>query len=425
MKALDYRRIFPKGSTICSEGEVGDCAYIIERGQVEISTVSDSEKVVLATQGPGEIFGEMAIVDHGPRSATVTALEETELNLISRERLETRLQHADPVVRMVLSLVLERFRATLDTLKRGTSDARRPLSLARLDSKKEVQRAGINRIRMEQELGRAIERDELVLYYQPLVDFASERIAGFEALVRWRHPELGLILPVAFLDVAEESGLIVELGQWVLNEACRALHALNDRDDHAPPGSSGLFMSVNVSARELCRPGFVENLKKTIQRCRIDPKGLKLEVTESLLVENPELARRTLECCVSQGTVISIDDFGTGYSSLAYLHKFPIETIKIDRSFVVSMFKGEGSLEIIKATIGLAQALGMATVAEGIDNEAQEAILRRFGCIYGQGYLYAKPMPLDEATALIKDWGRPKGAETPPPVAPAKTRLTG
>lgn len=404
MREREFRRIFPKGSTIFSEGEIGHCAYIIERGRVEISTHSGGEKVVLATRGPGEIFGEMAIVDNKPRSANATAIEECDLNVVSHEQLESRLRVSDPVVKMVLCVVLERFRDTLRALKSETSEGLLPIRSGKAESKIKVHQAAINRIFLEQELERAIAQKELVLHYQPIVDFSSGGIAGFEALVRWQHPEKGLIPPINFLDVAEESGSIVALGQWVFEEACQAMHVFSGLDNGGATPGQGLFMSINVSAKELCVPGFVANLIDTVKRCKADPSLIRLEVTESLLVENPELARETLESCVAIGMKISIDDFGTGYSSLAYLQKFPVETIKIDRSFIVAMFDGAGSLEIVRATIALAQALGMRTVAEGIDEEFQEALLRSFGCGFGQGFLYAKPMTFDVAYECVENW---------------------
>ncbi|HVC69224.1 MAG TPA: EAL domain-containing protein [Acidimicrobiales bacterium] len=247
------------------------------------------------------------------------------------------------------------------------------------------------RVHTETALARALEREELVVFYQPIVETATRRWVGVEALLRWQHPTRGLLAPAAFLDVAEQTGLIVPIGAWVLSEACRQVQHWNrnlDPDEH-------LAVSVNLSGRQLTEPDLAENIADALARACIDPHDVRLvlEVTETLLPADEDEARRCLIELHEMGIQLAIDDFGTGYSSLRYVRDLPISTIKIDRSFVSGLGLSGHDEAIVTAVTQLARTLGLRVVAEGVETEAQFSFLTRVGCDYSQGYLFGRPQP--------------------------------
>jgi EAL domain-containing protein (putative c-di-GMP-specific phosphodiesterase class I)/GGDEF domain-containing protein len=254
----------------------------------------------------------------------------------------------------------------------------------------------IERIDLENDLRRGIERGELRLHYQPLIDLATDRIVGFEALVRWEHPVRGLIPPLSFVPLAEETGLILPLGRWVLERACRQARAWHD----ARPGGPPLFMSVNLSARQFAQPELVDQVREILDDTGLDPAALEIEITESVLMDQTEAGVRTLRQLRDIGVRLVLDDFGTGYSSLSYLKHLPLDTIKIDRSFVAGL-DGDTDRSLVDAVIALAHGLRIGVVAEGIETEAQFELLRGMGCDVGQGYLFARPLPSAEAGRLL------------------------
>ncbi len=242
-------------------------------------------------------------------------------------------------------------------------------------------------LQLENDLRRAIKRKEFLLHYQPIVSLANDKIQGFEVLVRWRHPEKGLIAPGEFISLAEETGLIVPLGFWVLKQACSQMRAWQIQYG----GLATWKVSVNISSKQLALPNFVAQVKQILQETELDPHNLKLEITESSLVEDAESTIIILKELKAMGIEFSLDDFGTGYSSLSYLHRFPFDTLKIDRSFVSSI-NNEDKLGIVRAIVTLARNLGMDTIAEGIETVKQLAQLKALKCEYGQGYFLSKPM---------------------------------
>jgi diguanylate cyclase (GGDEF)-like protein len=253
------------------------------------------------------------------------------------------------------------------------------------------------RLRTENELRRALENDELVLHYQPIVALADGRVTGVEALVRWNHPERGLLGPGEFIPVAEESGLIVGLGEWVFREACRQSVAW--RTAGAPP----LPISVNLSARQVFQPGLVERLARIVEDTGADPAMLRAEITESAIMEETEAGVATLHALRELGIPIVLDDFGTGYSSLAYVRRFPIDVLKIDRSFVADLdaADAEDGGAIVEAIVSMARSLRVGVVAEGIETAAHAERLVALGCTTGQGFLYSRPVPADALTAML------------------------
>jgi diguanylate cyclase (GGDEF)-like protein len=252
-------------------------------------------------------------------------------------------------------------------------------------------------LRLESDLRRALEKEELCVYYQPIVSLASRELYGFEALVRWQHPERGIISPDDFIPLAEETGLILPIGLQVLREACNQLRQWQQRS----PANRDVIMSVNLSGKQLMQPDLIERVQEVLHESQINPWHLKLEITETVVMENPELAAVTLAKLRGLGVRLSIDDFGTGYSSLSYLNRFPVDTLKIDRSFVTSINDADENLQIVKTIVTLAGNLGMQVVAEGVESEEQLDQLRSLKCQYGQGYLFSKPLDIIDAELFI------------------------
>lgn len=248
---------------------------------------------------------------------------------------------------------------------------------------------------IETELRRAIERDGLSMAFQPLVDLTTGRVSGFEALARWKHPVMGVIPPDEFIQVAEESGLIVPLGRWALD---RALQTLRGWDD-ATGNTTGLSVAVNLSAIQIARDDVARFVREGLRTHGLAGPRLTLELTESAIVADPERAGRALNALKACDAMVAMDDFGTGFSNLASLQRLPIDTLKIDRSFVTQMLIDEDKAAIVRAIQSLAEALGMATTAEGIENAELAATLAAMGCTTGQGYLYSEPLTADAALA--------------------------
>lgn len=387
MAGMLERLVFPPGTPVFREGEPGDCAYVIERGRVEISALRGGQPVRLALLGERELFGEMALVDDRVRSATATAVEETEVVVVPRERIREETRRADPLLHLLLRVTLDRLRETSSRVGAEASAADAPDRPGDAEYEAMRERA-IGRIKLEQELRRAPEAGELELWYQPIVALRDRSVAGYEALLRWRHPARGLLGPGELVPVAEETGAIVAIGRWVLERACTALAGLA-RDDSLPPA----YLTVNLSPKQLAVPRLAEGLAETLRATGAPPERLVLEITESALMDDPDAARATLARVRDLGVRLFLDDFGTGYSSLSYLHRFPLSGVKLDRSFVASMLDDPASAKVVRAVAGLARQLELGAVAEGIEEEAQAAALAELGFEHGQGYLFARPGP--------------------------------
>ncbi len=250
--------------------------------------------------------------------------------------------------------------------------------------------------------------DQLELFYQPQVDLDSSEVGGAEALLRWRHPHRGLISPADFIPVAEETGLIVGIGRWVLTAACRQLRAWQ-----SDPKLSSLRVAVNVSARQFRDPRFADDVKRIVRDARIDPRGLEIEITEGTLMTDTKKARALLQDLKAMGIHVALDDFGTGYSSLGYLRQFPFDTLKVDRSFVADLLEDGGCVAITAAIVAMAKGLDLSVVAEGIETSGHVDCLRQLGCTQGQGYLFSRPIP----AADFEQWmaGRSTATSLRPP----------
>ena len=399
-------RQFSKGEALMLEGERGECAYIIESGNVEIVVQRDGQHLQIGTRGPGSMLGEMAMIDDKPRTATVRALEDCTAIEITREDFAHRVESADPVLKMVMRIVTSRYR---DMIARTDAMRVMPASPAAEAAEQSDSNSttALTTIRLNNELKEALEKGQLVLFYQPIIDVQNMKIGGFEGLMRWKHPVNGMISPGVFIPVAEDSGLITELSQLALELACDAAIKLQAVASKDLVGPEPLFVGVNFSVKDFSAIDLPGLLQAAIEEKQMDPLQIHLEIVESLLMESPEKARTVLEKCREIGINISIDDFGSGYSSLSYLHFFPIDTLKIDQSFIRTLSKDQGSKVLVKAIIGLAHNLGMKVIAEGVETAADAEYLRSQGCEYIQGYFFSKPLAIEAATEFVQKWQPP------------------
>lgn len=256
----------------------------------------------------------------------------------------------------------------------------------------------MSRLELETDLRKALENQQFVVHYQPILDMISRRIVGFEALVRWQHPTKGLIPPAEFIPTAEETNLIIPLGYWVLDEACRQIHAWNVQYAFDPP----LTINVNLSTRQCEQPDLVQKISDILRKNKLDASLLKLELTESLIIRDSEVITNILYELRDLGIQVQIDDFGTGYSSLSYLHTLPIDTLKIDRSFISRLGSKNKGMEIVQTILSLAHNLGMKVVAEGVETDEQFSELTAMDCEYMQGFLFSEAVDNLEAGALLK-----------------------
>ena len=416
-----YRATYPAGSHVFRQGDVDDRAYIIESGKIEISTPQG----VLAVLPEAEIFGEMGLLDRGERSASAKALEDTSLIVVERQQIQSKVDRADPVLRYLLSLLLNRLRSTHRALSElgqlvddgaangARNGARKPtlkdpdmaaLNEAKRTAVDELHQHALRRLKLEQEIQQAVDRKEFFVVYQPIMRLQPFNVSGFEALIRWKHPERGLVSPMDFIPVAEETGLIVPIGSMVLDTALRQVDSWRSKKI----GPASVTMAINLSARQFFEPSDFEAVLKQVTGSSVPPDQVKLEVTESIIMDNPDRVGDILTEIKQTGSRLSLDDFGTGYSSFSYLHQYPFDVLKVDRSFVSRMVGNRRNHDIVRAIVGLAHDLGMEVVAEGIEKDEEADALRKLDCEYGQGYRFSKPLSAEDATAFLQQ--RPKAA---------------
>lgn len=383
------REVFSAGQDIFKYGDVGDCAYLIEEGAVEILVVKLDGERRIRLIGKGELFGEVSLIDYKPRTASVRAVERTVLVPIPRKLMEGLLEKTDPVLRHLLLVILERFR--------NRNDDSAPLVTSAFISPEEIRRRSIAQGEATQKLSlahgmkRALLREEFQLYYQPICHLADGRIAGFEALIRWHHPTDGLVPPNDFLWLAEQTGLINEIGLWTLERASRDWKVLKQFTDYSQP-----FFSVNLSASQLNNQIFAEEVKRVLASHLVNPVELKLELTETVMVAHHENALKIMRKLIETGCSLALDDYGAGHSGLSNLQRYPLGTLKIDRAFVDLILVSAQSLEIVRSSVALSHSLGMNVVAEGVEIEGVAAKLLEMKCDFGQGWYFGRPAPLSE-----------------------------
>ncbi len=391
---------YESGEVIMRQGESGQSAYIIEKGRVEIRIEKeDGTSIVVSTRGAGAIIGEMSLIDSAPRTATVVAIENCELLELTKDDFTRRLDSSDPVLRMTMQVILTRYR---DTLMRADirQDPNEWPAVESIEREYLEKTGAIDKIRISNEFIEALSNNEIQLHYQPIVNLSVGDIYGFEALMRWFHPEKGFISPGIFIPIIEDNGLIVEASKWAFRESCNALKRIQGQTGY----HNKLNMSVNFSSTDFSSDDFLDNIYKTISETDVRAENIHLEITERLLMNQPAQAKETLDMCRKAGMGISIDDFGTGYSSLSYLHAFPINTLKIDQSFVRDMHENANSQALVKSIIALGKNLDMSVVAEGVEKIEEAKLLQSMGCDYAQGYFFAKPMSEEDVVKSVSNW---------------------
>ena len=435
MDAIDFQTNFDTDEYIFREGDDGDCAYIIDSGMVEISLDKEGRKLVVATLTKGDILGEMAIINREARSASARAIVPTVATAIPLDYVSQKIEQSDPTVRMFLRLAMARYRDMNSRLAQvfeslSISQSNGPSSeefesttmelknvvsqfsemQKRIDSAvtKQVPRSDSSvfgeetlqntkaLVTEEKLLQLALQKKEFRLHYQPIIDLSNHRIVGCESLIRWQHPSGELWSPVKFIPQTESSGLIVELGYWIAEEACRFQSRLINDFKH------NIFMSINLSGKQFEDSFLVTRLAEIMDQAGVRSEQIKFEITESLLMDNPELAAQSLNQLKETGAKLAIDDFGTGYSSFSYLHRFPFDTLKIDRVFVSAMARNEKSKQIVKSLVNLSHDLGMNVVAEGIETGGEAKVMNQYQTEFGQGYYFSKPVSETEFVKLLR-----------------------
>ncbi len=383
MQSANARRTFAPGERIFTEGDPPDVAYLIESGKIEVWASHGSERLTLSYLGAGEILGEMAVIDRAPRSASADALTHVNVTEIRADQLRQRLDEADPVLRGLLIGLLSRYRRGLRAARVGLLEDSAPDDLAAQDQKRRV----ADKFRLERELLDAIECDELRVVFQPIFDLKERQIAGFEALVRWDHRTRGPVSPAEFIALAEETSLIVPVGQHALRRSCQMLAALDARErTGARP-----WVAVNISARQSLVPDFADLLARTALDAGISPLRLKAEITESLALDYVRVSELIGRCRV-HGIGVSLDDFGTGHSGLGHLHRLDFDSVKLDRSFVRALPSDAKAAALVHGIVGLVHGLGAEIVAEGVESIEQARLLDGYGVRYLQGWLVGRPM---------------------------------
>ena len=383
------REVFASGQQIFKYGDVGDCAYLIEEGLVEVLVVKQGEEHRIRLIGKGELFGEVTLIDYQPRTATIRAVERTVLVPIPRKLMEGLLEKSDPVLRHLLMVILDRFRNRNDGSALSAGSA--VVSPEQSKRRSIVQGEATQKLSLAHGMKRALAREDFQLYYQPICNLADGGVAGFEALIRWHHPIDGPIQPNDFLWIAEQTGLIHEIGLWTLERACRDWKTLRQFTDYATP-----FVSVNLSAAQLNNEMLVEDVKAIMASQNMDPAELKLELTETVMVEHPEIALRIMRRMIDLGCSLALDDYGAGHSGLRHLQRYPLATLKIDGAFVEPILASAQSMEIVRSSVALAHSLGMSVVAECVETEGVKLKLMEMKCDFGQGWYFGRPAMLQE-----------------------------
>ncbi len=381
-----HRLDLAPGEYVFHQGDPPTSAFLIESGRIEILSEQDSGTVRLGVLGPGDLLGEMAIIDAAPRTASARAETAAVLIPVDGRQLSERIENSDPIVRALLRSQLARYR-TLLSGRRGQSEDAIVVASSGFESDAKT------KIELETHLRQALASRSLEIRYQPIYEIKSQRIAGYEALIRWSHPTRGQVSPAEFIALAEETSLIVPIGQYVLERVAETLAELQRRGVAPMP-----FVAVNVSGRQFNEVDMLAAVLAAARSRGIDPGLIKIEVTESLTVD-VEAISDLIERAHASGVKVALDDFGTGFSNLGHLHKLRFDNVKLDQGFVRQMLAAPRCLAIVQAIVAMVHALGAELIAEGVESEAELAALAKMGCRYAQGYLIGKPWTLEEMLA--------------------------
>ncbi len=402
------RIVLHAGDVLFAEGDPPTNAFLVESGELEMVTVVRGRRLVLSRMRAGELVGELAVFDDGPRSTSAVALTDCVLYAIDPEQVSERLAKTDPVIRALIESLLGRYRGVLETYREASPRSAfepepsfehlRRLAIARADAAAGVQLArpeGVDKLRLESQLRQALADDGLDVRFQPILHIASNRVAGYEALIRWNHPDRGPVSPMELVGLAEESSLIVAVGEYVFDTACRAVTRLIEAGAQPSP-----FIAVNVSARQLEHPGLIERIVQRVEAAAVPAGSLKIELTETHAFDL-ELVQSAITLCHKHGIGVALDDFGTGYSNLAQMQRLAFDTLKIDQAFTRSLLDEPRTRQLVEAIVSMACALDAAIVAEGVESAGTLAALREMGCDYAQGYLIGEAQPLEAIIAAL------------------------
>lgn len=393
----DSRRHVATGEAVFREGDPPNCAYLIDSGRIEVSTQQGGKKLIFSYLGAGDLLGEMAVIDDAPRSADAFAVSDCVLTEIRRDQIQERLKEADSIIRVLVHALLQRYRSGLNAVRGRPKTA--VSAGTSLDASEGANSPhALSKFRLESQLISAIERDELTVVFQPVYDVKLRQVVGFEALTRWHHPERGPISPVEFIALAEETSLILPVGQYALRKACEALKALGAE-------FSEVFVAVNVSARQSSAPDFVNMLKATTELYNIAPQRIELEITESLTLDY-KAVETLIERCHELGISVALDDFGTGYSSLGHLHRLKFDVVKLDQAFTRQMMDDSRCMALTRGIATMIHAIGAECLAEGVETAEQAIVLERLGVRYLQGWFFGRPEPPSAMYgALTREYG--------------------
>lgn len=379
---MTIRRELFAGEVLYSQGEPSDCAWLIEQGAVELVSVHGRRETRRGVLGAGELIGEIGLLDGSPRTDTATAQGETVLLAIEPDQFRERLEDGDPVVRALVDSLLRYKQSVIASLP---ADAPLPAEDVACDDPAE--RSGIQKIRLEAELRDALDQGTLEVRYQPIYDIVEARVSGYEALVRWELPGRGPVSPAEFIKLAEETSLIVPVGEYVLERVLEVLGGLHENGGDPLPN-----IALNLSARQLVEPGTARAIIERVRDAQLPPGMLKLEVTESRMLDYTPVAA-VMKHCREHGIPFALDDFGTGYSNLTHLHRLEFEYIKMDQAFARQMFDSARAMAIVEAVVAMAHGLGARVICEGVENARQLQRLRELHVRYAQGYLIGQAAP--------------------------------
>lgn len=385
MSSDSYQISKPAGEVIFREGDPADCAYVIEQGHVQVTVNRDDEQVVLSDLGPGEILGEMAVIDQYSRTATATVIEDCVLTLVTPEQIRQRIDQSDAVVRSLLDILLTRYRSEL-SLEQGL-----PMEAESVFLK---QSGGIEKIRFENDLRRGLDNGEINVVYQPINCLRSGMTSGLEALVRWDHPTQGTIPPERLITLAEETDLIVPLSLYVFRAA------VADFAEFRAVAQRDLFASVNVSPKHTVDSEFLNRAWDICTQAGGRPDQIMLELTESVMVDIQQLTS-WVRTAKAMGFRISVDDFGTGYASLEYLTRLEPHTVKIDQDFIRPVTSDPRHAAVMRKVIEMARELDVLVIAEGVEAPEHVRVLADMGCDMAQGYAVGRPLTRSRAAEFL------------------------